>query len=1078
MKQFLLTFVLMMWVFILSGQQVQNVKSESPIDFKFSALKKPLEKEVYKTITTKVTTEKILKNNVLEHYPVKKPAELHLKKYSVVSFPERKKTHIEFTSVKTGDVDILNAPSFVFKDNSRLNLKYLDKAHGFYSNTINFIEQDKSGIIWLASAVDGLCRFDGISMEIYTAKSGLPSNNINCIFIDSNDKLWIGTQQGLCYIQNQKIYYLSNKKLATSTISCIAEDKNGGLWFGTTNYGAYHYQQDSLENYNQENGLPGNHILSIFNDLDDNMWFGFSLDGFCKYDGDHFYHYETNIERMEKHCQSFYENEAGLWIGFFSEPILNFDGHDFYQYQFTPKQNHTVSSIIENEQGLWFVDYGLGLIRYINGEVIVYSDVDGLTSKSSIRAMLDMNNNIWVAHLFGGISRLDENIFEANNPEEKIPLKVTEGILKGPDNNLWYLPNGGRVVREDEDFYTLYSDESKDDFPPFRHSFDMEFLENGNIVYATYSKGICFSDFLTNKYHIFEKGNYVIDISRGADGSLWFATMNNGLIKYDGQDFYFLTTEHGLSSNQISSVFCNRQGLIWVGTTENGLNIIWKNKISSLSQKNGLSSNTINCFFEDDSYRIWVGTENGIDIIGFYETYHLSKSNGLVSNKIRSITQDARGYYWVATADGLSQIKWTNGTEIQIRNFNKNDGINITDFNSSVLSCDNGNVIWGTNSNILTYYPADKEAVVLPIRISFDQENMSDTVSDNFKIENGMLKIKPDGQFKLSFAAIHWGKENEITYQYAIVREKGDTSWVSLGSQNSIVLRDFPKGEYTILIKAKSGHLESQIIHYHFEFLPFWWQTNFILILFSSVFLFLGPYIFYRYSKRAQRIQQKLEKIVSEKTGELIKENKIKDALVQEIHHRVKNNLQSISSLVDMQLRSLKTEAEKKALTDTQLRIGAMALVHEMLYASQDLSLVSVKSYLDELVTSINEMTNTERLPITFKINTHDLMLSVSDCISFGILTSEILSNSIKYAFEGIESPQIAIDLQVDEDYIYYCIKDNGIGMNFENQENSSSLGLRLVDVFARQLNGQISIENNQGLVISLKIPLKKDEKL
>ena len=513
MKKFLLTIILLMWMLILSAQQKNYVKRGSVVDLEFSAFDRPLEKESYKTITTKVSVERIQKKSALNGYPIKKQVDVHEERIEMEDLPKRNKYSLRFRSVNVGEVDVLDAPSFVFKDDSKLNLKYLDKAHGFYSNTINYIQQDKDGVIWLASGVDGLCRFDGKTMKIYTDKSGLPSNIVNYIYYDSNERLWIGTQKGLCYIKDYKIYLADFNDLSTSSVTYIMEDQNLDLWFGTEKHGAYHYYQDSIENYNKYNGLPGNHILTMHHDRYNNLWFGFFVDGFCRFDGNRFYHYNTTIERMEKSCQSIFENKEGVWLGFFSEPVLRFDGQDFYQYQFTNDKDHTVSSIFENDQGMWFVDYGLGLIRYYIDKVSVYSVEDGLSSRSSLRGFVDRNNNIWLAHLFGGISRMDKNIFRANDPTKDIPLKITEGILKGPDNKIWYLPNGGRVVCEDSVYYTLYSDESKDDFPPFRHSFDMEFLEDGRIVYATYSKGICFSDFKTNEYCIFEKGNYVIDIT-------------------------------------------------------------------------------------------------------------------------------------------------------------------------------------------------------------------------------------------------------------------------------------------------------------------------------------------------------------------------------------------------------------------------------------------------------------------------------------------------------------------------------------------------------------------------------------
>jgi len=198
---------------------------------------------------------------------------------------------------------------------------------------------------------------------------------------------------------------------------------------------------------------------------------------------------------------------------------------------------------------------------------------------------------------------------------------------------------------------------------------------------------------------------------------------------------------------------------------------------------------------------------------------------------------------------------------------------------------------------------------------------------------------------------------------------------------------------------------------------------------------------------------------------------KDKEALIQEIHHRVKNNLQSISGIVNMQIMSLKNSHDKEILQQTRSRINAMSLVHEMLYSTDNLASISLKEYLEKLLTWADKVVNTQRLPIQFISNIDDKNLDVSHCISLGMITSEAISNSIKYAFADTKNPTIIVNFtaKADNNFIF-TIKDNGCG--FKEQEDGTtrkSLGLRLMKIFSRQIEANLSIYNDSGTVVQLK---------
>lgn len=208
--------------------------------------------------------------------------------------------------------------------------------------------------------------------------------------------------------------------------------------------------------------------------------------------------------------------------------------------------------------------------------------------------------------------------------------------------------------------------------------------------------------------------------------------------------------------------------------------------------------------------------------------------------------------------------------------------------------------------------------------------------------------------------------------------------------------------------------------------------------------------------------------IINNQKQILEQKNKEKDGLIQEIHHRVKNNLQFVGSLINMQINASNNNDEIYTLNDASRRIRAMALVHEMLYNQDEIKGVNIKQYIQELVNSINELVNSKNLEIKFNINCNELLLDTSKAIAIGMITSELISNSIKYAFLNTQNPQIDIVLSENNNVITFFVKDNGIGYSGTNTE-TNKLGMRLIDIFSRQLKGNFKFENNNGLKYNLE---------
>ncbi len=209
----------------------------------------------------------------------------------------------------------------------------------------------------------------------------------------------------------------------------------------------------------------------------------------------------------------------------------------------------------------------------------------------------------------------------------------------------------------------------------------------------------------------------------------------------------------------------------------------------------------------------------------------------------------------------------------------------------------------------------------------------------------------------------------------------------------------------------------------------------------------------------------------SKNSGEMIRASlQEKEILLREIHHRVKNNLQIISSLLNLQSQYVKDEAALEMFKESRLRIRSMAMVHEKLYKSRDLSQVDFGDYVQSLAHSLFQVYGITPDKIALRVNMHDIFLDINTAIPCGLLVSELISNALKHAFPENKRGEIKVSMfPTEEDMIRLEVSDNGIGMEGDlDPKKSDSFGLQLVDMLTEQLQGTLNIQRDEGTTFVL----------
>ena len=231
--------------------------------------------------------------------------------------------------------------------------------------------------------------------------------------------------------------------------------------------------------------------------------------------------------------------------------------------------------------------------------------------------------------------------------------------------------------------------------------------------------------------------------------------------------------------------------------------------------------------------------------------------------------------------------------------------------------------------------------------------------------------------------------------------------------------------------------------------------------LFLVSLLCVGLYFI---TRKYLRQKQQLAKALSDK-----------DILLREIHHRVKNNLQLVSSLLTLQGRSIDNESAQKAINEGKSRIRSMALIHQDLYQRENLTSVNTQKYFKNLCQELYETYSISKNKVALEIDIEDITIDVDTLVPLGLITNEIISNSLKYAFPNNKKGNLKVMLKGKNGGLYLKVSDDGIGYD-PRKISSTSFGTRLIHSLTEQLEAELNISTDKGTTIEISIDKLKTD--
>jgi two-component sensor histidine kinase len=236
-----------------------------------------------------------------------------------------------------------------------------------------------------------------------------------------------------------------------------------------------------------------------------------------------------------------------------------------------------------------------------------------------------------------------------------------------------------------------------------------------------------------------------------------------------------------------------------------------------------------------------------------------------------------------------------------------------------------------------------------------------------------------------------------------------------------------------------------------------YYTLGIVILLFIVIFLTISIQM----NKRRQgELHIKNKHIVQQKSiiEDALKE---KEYLMKEIHHRVKNNLQIVSSMLNLQSEKINSTEAKEVLLEGRQRINSMALIHQLLYNQKSMSVIAIGDYLKTLTDQIETFFKNPAQEVNVSINSENIKMDLDTAIPLGLIVNELITNSFKHAFKNRPDGKINISLTKKGNLVTFVAKDNGSGFIYE--EARHGLGMELINILVEQINGSIKFRNENG---------------
>ncbi len=967
-------------------------------------------------------------------------------------------------------VSRFNPVTNVFKNykHEENNLQSLSKSH------ITSIHCDAGNRIWMATSGGGLNQLNpasGVFTRIIVFADLLhrtEENTLYTLFEDSKGNLWTGTASGLSLFNARAGSFepargLSTTEAITLPVRSIAEDRSGNLLLGTDNNG--------LIIYNAQNRMQ-----KAYNHQPTNQ---FSL--------------SSNLIRT-----LLVTKNGIIWTGSVNGGLDLFDpvSGRFFNYQYQPDHagslsQRTVSALFEDRQGnIWIGTHRGGVNLYMPGaekfRLYRQKPESNSLSYNDVKAFCeDKHGNIWIGTDGGGL-----NLF-------KIETNSFTHFKYSPFDFQSIGSNEVISITEDSD---------------------------GELWIGTWGGGLSLYNPNSGKFKRYSASpSYIQSIFEDSNKNLWIATYFDGLYLFDKKTSGFKritkskTGKTNLSGNNILSLAEDKEKNLWIGTDDGGLNRMdaLTGEFSHYFDKEEKTPD-LRVLFVDSKDNIWVG-QWGLYVLNKEKNiFSLFTEKGNLSGLfVKGIVEDNNGYLWISTSSGITRL---NPESKEARNYNTVDGLQGKEFEANAsLRTKAGQVFFGGVDGFNSFYPNEitTNTFIPPVYVT-------DFQVENKKVSGGIVNPRlprdvsytdtvtlsyKEATFSFGFAALNFTASENNQFVYKL--ESWDKDWIDAGTERKASYTNVSPGSYTFRVKASNndGVWNERGYTIHVIITPPYYQTWWFRLLVGAAIAIAGFY-FYRFRRKVH-----LRQFEESKKEEL---HQLQLQFFTNISHEFRTPLSLITGPVD---KLIKENPDSRNLHSYQViqrnANRLLQLINELMdFRKAESGALKLQVMPGSIPVFINEIAEEfSELALQKKINFKVSVATIENETWFDRQVLEkiiinLLSNSFKYTpdngviqlsvFETLENfkPSFENELIIEnnsraEQFLYFCISDNGIGISKESighlfvryyrvsdSHLGSGIGLAFVKTLTELHKGNIYVysQPNKGTELIIAIPAGKKD--
>jgi signal transduction histidine kinase/ligand-binding sensor domain-containing protein len=858
---------------------------------------------------------------------------------------------------------------------------------GLPDNAVTYLREDHSGTLWIVAG-GLLCRFQNGRFTTFPAERLAPANVVRVVYEDREQQLWIAGESGLMRRAGDGFSVVFGpEEMRGNFVTAMLEDHNRDLWLAGAKGLMVLRRNGTLKRFDSRDGLPNNLVRALWEDRSGNLWAGTDA-GFSRFVDGRFVSpvSEKNQEGDWVKCL-FEDREGNLWVGM-NSGLNRFRDDPFTTYG-RPEglPSDAPLSIHQDRSGQMWVGYhDVGLVKLLPGGFRAYTSRDGLAGDEVFSIRESRNGDLLIATRYG-FSRMHQGRF--------ITYAFEDPMARSPAYDALETSQGRLLVARASGVHEAVGRGWRSVIP------------GGAVV-----------------------NSYPIVLSEGLDGDVWAGTYGIGLWQLPNNRVTprLWTMAEGLSSNQIRSLYQDREGTLWIGTFGGGLTAFRGGVFSKFTAHDGLLSDNISHVEEDGNGNLWLSTTRGICRVAKQQLRDFS------AGRVKVLTPDN-----YSVEDGLRSAQSAPGYPIGGGGARSRDGR-----------------LWFSTSRGLATVDPGALARRIPApyvqMVAVDVDGRTVDSSRFQKLEPGTRHI----QFR--YAAIHLSAPEQTRYAYKL--EGLDDEWISAGNHRVANYNTLKHGRYRFVVQAilPAGVVSQSA--FQFEVMPNFYERAWFVWLCGALLLAI---VYLTYQLRLARVHSRFSLVLEERMR-----------LAREVHDTLAQGFVGIGSQLAAVTLTLENDPEGAR---HHLDVARKMATHSLTEARR--SVMDLRTLdLDEQDLPAVLISSAQRwvagTPVHMNIEVSGDSPGLPQEVKQNLLriAQEAVANTLKHA----SAKMIWVKLDMQNRRLRMRIKDDGRG--FEPASVFSGIdghfGLLGMRERAKRLGGELDLASHpgEGTIVEVTVPI------